>query len=93
MHIITNQQQLYGAAMILFADQLFKDIQRKIKCKVVLLPSSVHELLVAPYADKDALTDYLDMVRTVNNSDAVSDEDRLCDAVYYYEDDKVCVLQ
>jgi len=49
--------------------------------KIVVLPSSVHEMLLVPYTEEMSLEDFSAMVSEVNNTE-VRPEERLTDRAY-----------
>ena len=82
LFVLSNTSGLHGACAVLypgvlknFADQLEKDL--------VVLPSSIHEVLLLPYDDSMVFSEMSDMVADINQA-AVAAEDRLSDQVYYY---------
>lgn len=92
LYILTNRKKTYGAAVMLYPDAM-KLAAERIGSNLVILPSSLHEVLLLPY-DKDEDPEMLrEMVRSVNVSE-VPEEDILSDNVYFYEvqTDKIKVL-
>lgn len=82
LFVLTNVRGIYGAACILyegiletFANQYHKDI--------ILLPSSIHEVLMIPESKEISAEEYKQLVREVNQS-AVEPEEKLSDSVYIY---------
>lgn len=79
----------YSAAAILSEDVRYK-IHDIIGPEFYALPSSVHEMLAIPAdGDSDGL---LDLVRTINASEVISDNDFLSDNVYYCKHGNVEVI-
>ena len=79
----------YSAAAILSEDVRYK-IHDIIGPEFYALPSSVHEMLAIPAGgDSNGL---LDLVRTINASEVISDNDFLSDNVYYCKHGNVEVI-
>lgn len=84
MFIVSNKQKRKGASAILdpeirilLADQLNTK-------RLVVLPSSVHEVIVVPFEDEVHLETLSQMVREINDAE-VSDEDVLANRAYMIE--------
>lgn len=84
MYIITNKQNLYGAACILYPDVL-EDVAQKLGSDFYILPSSVHETIAVPAKslDIDHANSLKSMVSGINQSELKAEE-VLSDNVYYY---------
>ncbi|MCM1261689.1 MAG: DUF5688 family protein [Butyrivibrio sp.] len=83
MYVLSNRDRLYGASALLYSDSL-KTLTGKLNKNLIILPSSVHEVLLVP---DDGLTEkdfYKEMVRDVNDTQ-VDPEERLSYNVYYYD--------
>ena len=86
IYVLTNLQGINGAAAILYPDAL-KKIADQMDSDLLILPSSVHEVLYLKHV-KDMDTEaFVRMVRTVNEND-VAKEEVLSDSVYIYRRDK-----
>ena len=85
MYILTNRQQCYGAAVILYSDVL-KNFGERFGKDFYVLPSSVHEVLLIPEEDWMDLESFHQMVREVNQA-AVTEEEILADHAYFYKRD------
>lgn len=81
-YILTNCRKHYGAAEILDKNTL-KDISDKIKNDYILLPSSVHEVIVLAADHNMGYGELAEMVKEVN-AEEVSAEEYLSDHVYVY---------
>jgi hypothetical protein len=85
--VVTNNAKLYGASSIINA-KLMRDIYaREHTNKFVLLPSSVHEVLLRSVFVKpseDDMEEYNTIVKEVN-AQKVSENERLSDHAYYIE--------
>lgn len=82
MYILTNRNQKYGAAEILNKSVL-RSIADQIGDKFVVLPSSLHEVIVLKADEKADYERFADMVKMVNATQ-LSEEERLSDHVYVY---------
>ena len=86
MYIMTNKKCAYGATEILRPGELKKRAE-EFNGDLVVLPSSVHEVLVLPYEEWMDLDVFRKTVQNVNN-DAVIREEQLSNQVYLYRKDK-----
>ncbi len=82
MYILTNRNQKYGAAEILNKSVL-RSIADQIGDKFIVLPSSLHEVIVLKANKKAEYKRLADMVKMVNATQ-LSEEERLSDHVYVY---------
>jgi hypothetical protein len=82
MFIITNKEKNKGASGIL-NKQLLKNIAVNYSCnKLIMLPSSIHEVIIIPYIDSSmTIEEFSSMVSEINNTQ-VSPEERLTDKAY-----------
>lgn len=81
MRIITNSRRLYGAAAMAHPEY-FGALSEKIGSDLYILPSSIHEVIVAP-AEKMESDELRRMVMEVNKSE-LDKEEFLSDNVYRY---------
>ena len=79
---ITNVQDYYGAANMLYEDRLY-ELAKKLESNLYILPSSVHEVL-AIAADIVEPEEMLAAVSYVN-TDVIEDEEILSNSVYFYD--------
>ncbi len=82
LYLLTNDDQIYGAAGMLRTDLLEHFAEEK-GCDFYILPSSVHELLLIVDSSEITKEELEEMVRSVNQT-CVSKEERLSDRVYYF---------
>lgn len=83
MYVLSNRERLYGAAALLYAESL-KELAGKLNKNLIILPSSVHEVLLVP---DDGMTEkdfFKEMVKEVNDTQ-VEPEERLSYNVYHYD--------
>lgn len=86
-YILTNKQKLSGATTLVYP-QLIKQLCSIYKCeKLLILPSSVNELLIYPATDEEELVQMIgesvNMVHGVNAT--LEPKDFLSDSVYVYD--------
>ena len=87
LYILTNESRIHGATMML-RESLLKELTDKFNSDLVVIPSSIHELLLVPtndsyFFDKDMFDN---MVREVNESQ-VDPVEILSDHIYLYRRD------
>lgn len=84
LYVATNENQSYGARVILRTD-LLKNFAEKRKKDFFILPSSIHELI---FVEDDGKVDVKNLKRLVcevnRQPGTIAPEDRLADSVYYY---------
>ena len=88
-YIMTNRQNLFGAT-VGFYPRICDEFCSIHNCnKFIILPSSVHELLICPVDSEDNISemvsDFTDIVKSVNASDVIGPNDFLSDNVYLYD--------
>lgn len=86
IYVLTNKDQLFGAAELLDSGTL-KEIGDKLGDDFVILPSSVHESIIVKADSKIPNRNYADIVREINREQVLMEE-RLSDHVYLYEREK-----
>lgn len=82
MYVISNKSNMYGAAAILYEDNLY-DLSQKLESNLYILPSSVHEVIAL--SDKFGNADELAQIVYEINMDQVDIDDRLSNQVYHYD--------
>lgn len=83
MYILTNRRKYYGASEILDQNTL-REISDKMKGDFIVLPSSVHEVIVLASKNGIKYEDLVSIVQEVNAQE-VSVEEFLSDHVYVYD--------
>lgn len=86
LYIISNNNNIYGAACILYPNVL-QEFADTMGTNLIVLPSSIHECLLLPYTgDLDAFTakELNAMVTSINHTE-VSLTDRLSNNVYLFK--------
>lgn len=83
MYVVTNESGINGATVMLYEDA-FHEIAQNLGGKLIILPSSIHELILIPF-DEAINTDYLvSLVKEVNLTQ-VPWEDVLSNNIYLYD--------
>lgn len=82
MYVLTNRHKCYGASEILDKSTL-RTIADKIGDSFIVLPSSIHEVIILESDDTTEYETLADMVKEVNTTQ-VDVEERLSDHVYVY---------
>lgn len=87
MYVLTNESRIHGATMML-RESFFKELTEKFNNDLVVIPSSVHELLLVPVNDSLLFNkDKFDqMVQEVNQTQ-VDPIEVLSDHIYLYRRD------
>ena len=85
MYVLSNKYKKYGAAVIMYKG-LLEQIGEGLQRDYVIIPSSVHEVLIMPWFDEIGLKELDDMVKEVNNTQLEPGE-VLSDHVYMYHRD------
>ena len=80
--VVKNDAPVGGAAIIANTD-VFDELSRKIGDDLYIIPSSVHEVLVMPAGQNDALK-LADMVLDINRTETLL-ADRLSNQIYKYD--------
>lgn len=82
LYVLSNTNGLYGASCMIYQDVL-KDFADRIQADIVLLPSSVHEVLLTPKLPETSYEDLSSMVTSINRQE-VSLEEQLSNQVYLF---------
>lgn len=86
LYVITNKSGVYGASVMLY-DDILKSCANIYKSDLVILPSSVHEILCCKYTEEQDVRSFSQMVYDINRQE-VRECDRLADGVYIYHKDE-----
>ena len=82
LYCLTNKTKIDGGAVIYYPEY-FENIAKKHNSNLVIIPSSIHELLV--YVDDTPdIENYNTMVKEVNKNE-VAETDQLSDHIYIYD--------
>jgi hypothetical protein len=82
MYILTNEHHYLGAVCMSFPGVL-EELAQKHQSDLILLPSSIHELIIIP-ANDDLPEDLNEIIMSVNH-EAVEVHEQLADHYYYYD--------
>ena len=80
--VLTNKHQLFGAAVLCDIDEL-DSVATMLECNLVIIPSSIHEIIVFRTCDCPAPDELEAMINEVNRND-VSHEEILSNHPYFY---------
>lgn len=83
LFVLSNQYGYYGAAYI-SCPNVLQEIGEKIGGDFLILPSSLHELIVVKETEDINVADLIDTVKAVNRTE-VSEADFLSDNIYRYD--------
>ena len=83
MYVISNCYRTNGAGVILY-DQFLQQISDRFESNLILLPSSIHEMIILPVEYNSELREFTYMVREVNDTQ-LTDDEVLSDHAYYYD--------
>lgn len=83
MYMLSNHDMCNGAAGMLRMD-LLQDFSEQIGENLVILPSSLHEVILVPEDQETDMKTLIDMVTSINR-DVVDKEDFLSNNAYFYD--------
>ena len=86
MYVLTNTDRVFGAVAVINTD-IMDGIADKIGGDFVVIPSSIHEVIVLPCIEGFDPKEIEELIATVNNSE-VNPEDRLSYNAYGYDSQK-----
>ena len=87
LQILTNDLCINGATVILY-DSFMKDVYERLGGKFIILPSSIHEVLVVPLEDSMYIPYLQEVVESINQR-FVAEDEILSDNVYMYDGEKI----
>lgn len=92
LSVLSNSSGFHGAAAILY-EGVLKNFAKPLGQDLVILPSSIHEVLLLPYDETTDFSGLCDMVASINQSE-VPAEDQLSNQVYLYSlsDDRISLV-
>lgn len=92
LYVLSNVLGLNGAACMLYRNAL-KDFADSIGSDLIILPSSIHEVLITPNASGTSYEELSSMVTAINRHE-VPPEDQLSNQVYLYtrSDDRIRIV-
>jgi hypothetical protein len=83
LYVLTNREKIFGASAMLYSEKL-KELADRFGCDLLILPSSVHEVLIVPDDRKREYDYYRWMVKEVNTTQ-VDPEEILSYNLYRYD--------
>lgn len=86
MYVLTNRLKLNGASAMLYSEKL-RELADELRTDLLILPSSVHEVLLLPDDGKEEYDFYRRMVEEVNTTQ-VDPEEVLSGQLYRYSREK-----
>lgn len=84
MYVLTNKDKFRGASAILNKQLLVEFAEKYHASKLVVIPSSIHEMIIMPYTNELSIDDLKSFVANVNLT-AVDPTEQLTDRVYVVE--------
>ena len=81
LYVLTNASTIKGASAILNKQALAEFGKKHKTNKIVVLPSSVNEMLLTPYTEETDIDAFSAMVEEINNAE-VDPTERLTDRAY-----------
>lgn len=85
LYVLSNQTGLNGAGCILYPD-IIKNFADFLDRDLIILPSSIHEVLITPDNAEMTYENFAEMVTSINQNE-VPPEDQLSNQVYLYRRD------
>lgn len=89
MYVLTNQAKLNGASAMLYSDKI-RELADSLQSDLMILPSSVHEVLLLPDDSEHQYDFYRQMVEEVNTTQ-VEPEEILSYNLYRYSREKAVI--
>lgn len=92
MYVLTNDCGIHGAACMMY-DGVLERFARHFKSNVVIIPSSIHEVLLIPWNDQPDIAQLNALVREINDT-VLDREEMLASNVYiYHKDDGMFTIE
>lgn len=82
MYVLTNRTGIFGAAVMMYPGVL-QEVADYLEEDILILPSSVHEIIVMPLKENMHLEEMCELVKGINQTD-VPKPDVLTDSVYIF---------
>ena len=92
MQILTNKAKMYGAIGMLQTCILQEYMKRYNTEKLIIIPSSVHEVLLIPYEQGVDMEEMKALVKEVNATQLLPEE-VLSDNVYIYDGNEIKIIE
>lgn len=91
MYVLTNKMHYYGASVMCYPEEMQKAADM-LKGDYVIIPSSLHELILLPFSKDQSLEAIREIIHEVNQ-EKVSPEEQLSDEVYVYSNREKAILK
>ena len=91
LYILTTHSRLHGAIGMLQTELLNAFMQKHQTEKLIILPSSIHEVLLVPYEIAEEDLDFYTIVHDVNETQLATQE-ILSNTVYVYDGEKLDIF-
>lgn len=85
MYVLSNSARFYGASAMLSGQALRRSAEEMGCGSFIILPSSVHEVLLLPKEADNSMEGLRSMVGEINRSGVIRTEDFLSDSIYVYD--------
>lgn len=82
MYVLSNEQNYFGAS-VLYYPGVLKEISKRFQSDLIILPSSIHEVIVLPVSGEEQFDEMNEMIEDINK-EQVADEEVLSGHLYYY---------
>lgn len=89
LYVLTNERGINGASCLLYRNVL-KNFAEQVGDDLIILPSSIHEVLLTPAKQALSYDELNEMIFCINQSE-VPGEDRLSDHYYLYSREQDCI--
>ena len=83
MYVLSNPRNYFGAA-VLYYPGILKQLGEELQSDLIILPSSVHEIIILPADGKEDAKELNEMITDINTHQ-VAAEEVLSDHMYYYD--------
>ncbi len=91
MHVLTNKLRTNGASVLAYP-KLMDRIAGMLKHDLIIIPSSIHEVLVVPMDDGYHFDFYSDMINEVNTTQLHPEEILSSHPYYYFREEGFCPI-
>ncbi|MCR5836690.1 MAG: DUF5688 family protein, partial [Lachnospiraceae bacterium] len=89
MYVLTNKFRMYGACTM-FYNGVLKDFAQEHQKDIIILPSSIHEVIIIPMEEHMSSKDFESVINDVNNEEVIPEEILSGHAyIYRRSDDKI----
>ena len=85
--VVSNTERYWGDGLLLMKENIEK-LSERIESSLIIIPSSVHEVIVIPDTGGTIMETCLEMVKDVNET-TVDPKERLSNSIYRYDRDRM----